>query len=242
MTNIVIIDRNEDDIADLEGFLLSYRYDIQKIIDIKTAVQTLSGSIPDLIIMELNSKDPESLLNFQSLKRSPLLKEIPVIPTLKSNDRIMIENLRKSGLNEFFVKPLSKQKLIETIKHKLNKPEKKDFRTSAVSVEQEEKTVIITFKLNIMKYIVPQLKNIFSPEFLKTITGKEIAINISELSEVSPEEIRVMTKVLPLFGTKKISLIAGKHLQVLKTNHDLSGKVNLYAKKEDYLTYQGVMA
>ena len=42
-----------------------------------------------------------------ALRKDPITKDIPIIPTIRSNDRNLLENIRKTGVHDYFVKPVN---------------------------------------------------------------------------------------------------------------------------------------
>jgi response regulator RpfG family c-di-GMP phosphodiesterase len=242
MQTFLIIDKVVQEANEISEFLAGYKYKIVKLHDLKKGLEMAKSALPDLIILGIESDDRESIAAIQNLKRDPITKEIPIIPTIRSNDRTLLEFIRKMGIHDYFVKPVNKVKMIEKIKSSLiqAREQKKDnilFRRNHIVVENPTESItIIAFKSG-MKYVLPEIRNIFNPEFLKSITNKNISLDIRDIQEMVLDELKILEKVVSVFGQKKISIIAGKHLGYIIASSDLEEKTNMFLSLEDYVSF-----
>jgi response regulator RpfG family c-di-GMP phosphodiesterase len=242
MQTFLIIEKLESDANDISNFLAGYKYKIVTIHDLKKGLEMAKSTLPDLIIIGVESNDRESIAAMQNLRRDPITKEIPIIPTILSNDRTLLETIRKLGIYDYFVKPINKVKLIEKIKASLiqAKEQKKDnilFRKHHIVVENPTESItIIAFKSG-MKYVLPEMRNIFNPEFLKSIANKNVSLDIRDIQEMVLEELKILEKIVTVFGGQKISIIAGKHLGYIIATSELEDIVNLFLSLEDYVSF-----
>ena len=120
MQTIVIIDSNDLEAKDIDLFLKEYKYKTVRIHELKKGVELTKSVLPELIVMAIESDDRETMAAFLALRRDPITKDIPMIPTIRSNDRNLLENIRKAGIHDYFVKPVNKVKFIEKIKRLKN--------------------------------------------------------------------------------------------------------------------------
>ena len=242
MQTFLIIERNAEEAKDIVSFLSSYKYKIVTISDLKKGLEMAKSALPDLIIIGVESDDRESIASMQNLRKDSITKEIPIIPTIRSNDRTLLETIRKLGIHDYFVKPVNKTKLIEKIKSSLiqAREQKKDnilFRRKHLIIETPTDSItILAFKSGI-KYVLPEIRDIFNPEFLKSLTNKNVSLDIRDIQEMVLEELKVLERIVSLFGSKKISIIAGKHLGFIIASSDLEETANLFLSLEDYVSF-----
>ena len=95
----------------------------------------------------------------------------------------------------------------------------------------------VIFKSGIQKYVLPQVKKTFNMEFLRTVEMGQCCIDIRDIPEMTSDEVRIFEKIVGLFGSKKVSIIAGKHLGKIIAGSDLTDKANLFISLEDYVVF-----
>ena len=95
----------------------------------------------------------------------------------------------------------------------------------------------VTFKSGIQKYVLPQVKKTFNMEFLRTVEMGQCCIDVRDIPDMTLDEVKVFEKIVALFGTKRVSIIAGKHLGKIIAGSDLSEKANLFMSLEDYVVF-----
>lgn len=242
MQTIVIIDTNDLEAQDIDIFLKGYKYKTVRIHEVKKGVELTKSVLPELIVIAIESDDRETMAAFLALRKDPITKDIPIIPTIRSNDRNLLENIRKAGIHDYFVKPVNKVKFIEKIKSLLilARKQKSDniiFRKHHIVIENPTDMItLISFKSG-MKYVLPEIRNIFNPEFLKSLIPKSVSLDIRDLPDLIKDELTIIEKIIGLFGNKKISIIAGKHMGFIISSSDLEDKTNLFLSLDDYVAF-----
>jgi response regulator RpfG family c-di-GMP phosphodiesterase len=242
MQTIVIIDTNDVEARDIDEFLTSYKYKTVRIHEIKKGVELTKSVIPELIVIAIESNDRETMAALTALRKDPITRDIPIIPTIRSNDRNLLENIRKAGIHDYFVKPVNKVKFIEKIKSLLivAREQKKDniiFRKNHIVIENPTDTItLISFKSG-MKYVLPEIRNIFNNDFLKSIVHKSVSLDIRDLPDLIKDELQIIEKIISLFGNKKISIIAGKHMGFIISSSNLVDTTNLFLSLDDYVAF-----
>ena len=85
--------------------------------------------------------------------------------------------------------------------------------------------------------MLPELKTLLSPAFLKSIASDFVSIDLRNVPDISPEEAAILEKLLGLFGQKRISLIAGKHMGVLIASTNIQDKAEIFMSLAEFETY-----
>jgi hypothetical protein len=55
----------------------------------------------------------------------------------------------------------------------------------------------------------PKIRRVINHDFIKNSINKHIAFDLRTLPEITLEEMRILEKILKLFGEKRIGLITG---------------------------------
>jgi hypothetical protein len=75
--------------------------------------------------------------------------------------------------------------------------QKKDniiFRKHHIVIENPTDTItLISFKSG-MKYVLPEIRNIFNPEFLKSLIPKSVSLDIRDLPDLIMDELQYYRK------------------------------------------------
>ncbi|MCB1158239.1 MAG: hypothetical protein H7A25_01315 [Leptospiraceae bacterium] len=243
METIIIVDRDIDTINRVEFYLSALEYRTISTPDYKKGVEFVRSAAPDLIILGLEKIEPNSVYALDAIKADQVSRQIPLLALYSSIDRNFILSNRKKGIMEHLTKPVDKYKLINLIKELMViSHEQKDYnissRKSHVIIEKPlENLVKISFKSGLKKYVLPELKNIFSPQFVKAVSNMNCCIDIRDFVELSIEEIEILKKIVNVFGAQKLSIIAGKHIGSILANSDLEDHVHLFISLEDYVVF-----
>lgn len=243
MQTIIIIDHDIESNANLEK-ILSPNYRVIEASDSKRGIEFVRSALPDLIIIGLEIDDQTSFDVLKLIQKDPMIKDIPVLGLFRDADRkFIIDSSRKYGIVEHIFKPVNKYELVPKIKElievsKLNRSSKLISRKNHIVVEKPLDNLIkISFKSGLKKYVLPEIKTVLNPEFLKALSTKDCCLDIRDLPEMTKEEINILEKIIPIFGNKKISIIAGRHLGTIISTSNLEEKTHIFMSLEDFVVF-----
>lgn len=238
---VVIIDKDVKTQTLLESYLTEY--EIISIIDYIKAVDLCKKAAPDLIVIGfLPKNDFEATAAVRTLKKDVSTKNVPIIALYHSIDRIQAEKDRKDGVEAYLVKSAPKDALIAKVKECINnaKAQKQydSFKSkNHIRIENPTPNLIkISFQSG-LKYVLPEIKNIFNPELLNSVKSKECCLDIRDFTAVSKEDTLVLEKIVTVLGKKRIGLIVGKHMGAIISQSNLENQAELFMNLEDYLDY-----
>ncbi len=238
---IVIIDKDVKTQALLEGYLTEY--EIISINDYVKAVDLCKKAAPDLIIIGfLPKNDYDASGAVRTLKKDVSTKNVPIIALYHSTDRIQAEKDRKDGVEAYLVKSAPKDALIAKIKECINnaKAQKQydSFKSkNHIRIEYPTPSLIkISFQSG-LKYVLPEIKNIFNADLLNSVKSKDCCLDIRDFSGISKEDAFVLEKIVTVLGKKRIGLIVGKHMGSIISQSNLENQADLFMNLEDYLDY-----
>ncbi|MDI6402178.1 response regulator transcription factor, partial [Balneolaceae bacterium ANBcel3] len=114
--SILIVDDEADILELIEYNLKKEGYDVSTANNGNEALEHISHSIPDLIVLDIMMPKMTGLELCEHLKKKPAYSEIPVIfLTAKSDEATEITGLN-TGADDYIVKPISISRLISRIK------------------------------------------------------------------------------------------------------------------------------
>ncbi|MCP8315187.1 MAG: response regulator [archaeon] len=122
MAKILVVD-DEQDILELARVILENKgYEVITAKDGNEALEKVSASKPDLIILDIIMPRKNGLEVCKILKSNPKTKSICILMfTVLGRDSDREQGL-KAGADDYLVKPFSAEELIETIKKYLASP------------------------------------------------------------------------------------------------------------------------
>ena len=127
MAKILIVDDNQDLLFTMETFLKRNGFDVQTADDGQKGLALIKASHPDLILLDIMMETTFSGLDVCKAVRSDAdLSRIPIIGISGIGDEMGIK-IDKWGdddyfsVDEFFEKPVDREKLLERIKVRLKK-------------------------------------------------------------------------------------------------------------------------
>ncbi|HRG45536.1 MAG TPA: hypothetical protein PLX69_12790 [Leptospiraceae bacterium] len=240
---IIAIDSESEYLDNTESLLSSAKYNFIKATEYKKGMDYAKTATPDLVMIGINRIDKELIDAVQFFKKNVNTKNIPILGIFKEQKRTDIETGFKLGISAYLVQPLDKHRLLDKVKElmeisKENQSDKILSRKSHIIIENPAPNLTkITFKSGIYKYVLPQVKKTFNMEFLRSIETNQCCIDLRDIQDMTPEEVIILEKIVGLFGNKKLSIIAGKHLGKIIAGSDLSDKSNLFMSLEDYVVF-----
>lgn len=198
------------------------------------------SSKPSVVLIGVDPLEKEHLDYVRRLKTHPITREIPVIAlvTKEKADENFVLVHKRMGFQDYIVKPLKKP----TLETKVNDAlllakELKPKSGRYVELERKNKKAIFSFNSHLTKHVLPELKTLLSPPFLKSILSDFVCIDLRNVPDLPPEEAAILEKLLLLFGQKRISLVSGKHMGVLITSTNIQEKAEIFMSMADFDAY-----
>ncbi len=126
-SKIVIVDDNHDLLFTMETFLKRNGFEVQTADDGQKGVDLIKEARPDLVLLDIMMETTYSGLDVcKAIRSDPGLKDIPIIGISGIGDEMGIK-IDKWGdddyfsVDEFFEKPVDREKLLERIRIRLKK-------------------------------------------------------------------------------------------------------------------------
>lgn len=113
---ILIVD-DEEGLLQLLKYALEERgYSVSTAINAIDAGIEISNSLPELILMDIRMPGINGFQACEALKKNPNTKNIPIIVISALSDEADIQKAKKTGVIDYFVKPIDVEKLILKIR------------------------------------------------------------------------------------------------------------------------------
>ena len=184
--------------------------------------------------------EPEYLNNTESLLSGAKYNFVKANEFKKGMDYVKTAtpDLLMIGINKI------DKELIDTIQFFKKNNTTKNIPILGIYKEQKRADIENGFRLGISAYLVQPLdkhrlldkvKELM--EFLRTVEMGQCCIDVRDIPDMTLDEVKVFEKIVALFGTKRVSIIAGKHLGKIIAGSDLSEKANLFMSLEDYVVF-----
>ncbi len=247
MTNaqplIILIEADFRSANEIERILISKGYRVVIIDDGKKGVEYCRSVAPNLIILGFDRPPEEASFVLETLIKDSITAKTPILGLYSKINRYEIEKDRKRGIIDYLTKPINKYHLHTKVKELLDySVEMKNFsinhRKHHIIIENPlENLLKISFKSGLKKYVLPEIRNFITPDFLIANKDKSICIDIRDFTALSEEEILILERIVALFKDKRISLIVGKHMGTIISNSSLEETVNLFISTEDFVVF-----
>lgn len=238
---IVIIDQDTKSKVLVEVYLSDFDTIIMN--DYNKGVEICKTAAPDLIMIGfLPKNDPDAVAAVRKLKKDISTNKVPIIGIYHNLDRIQIEKDRQEGVESYITKPINKEILLAKIKECINNARaQRQYDTfknkKHIRIESTSSGLIKISFLSGLKYVLPEIKNIFSSDLLNAIRNSECCLDIRDFPSVSKEDILVLEKIVSVFGNKRIGLIVGKHMGAIISQSNLENKADLFMNIDDYIEF-----
>ncbi|MCB1141129.1 MAG: hypothetical protein H7A24_01965 [Leptospiraceae bacterium] len=213
------------------------------VFNIMTRVEDyLKSSRPDLILIAIDPKNKKQLSFARKIKSDQAMTNVPIIALLKEKDEHFLLIYKRMGFSDYMIKPLKSEVLKAKIDNQLNLAQFNLPNVKHVEMERTHGICFFTFNSQLTKYILPELRRIFSPQLLKVISRDTICLDIRPLPLLSPEETIVLEKLIMVFNQKnKVSIIAGKFMGILLTHSNILDKANVFISMDDFNIFMKIV-
>jgi hypothetical protein len=167
--------------------------------------------------MGLTFRDKRELEFILELRKDAITHNIPILAMIPKEDPNFLANHKKLGFSDFMIKPLEKQSLLERIQshiddYKSSESLKTRDNMSFVVVDRKTDRIMFQCRAHLKRYVFPDFKNIFTPNFLKSIQTEQICFDVRAVPELGKDEVEVFERVIKIFSREKIAFIAGRHM------------------------------
>ena len=113
---ILMVDDEEGFVALLRPVLEERGFEVSAAMNAVDAGIEMSGSLPALILMDIKMPGINGLQACEAIKKNPRTKDIPIIVISALSDESDIRAAKKTGIDDYFVKPIDIEKLINRIR------------------------------------------------------------------------------------------------------------------------------
>ena len=231
MQLVLLIETDFYALKEYEGHLSGNRFRLVDTVSAKKGLEYARSAPPDLIIIGFQPQERDTVtpaLPIQlhlwehrslflgaitDLKKEPITKHIPVLALIPDLNVPFLEYLQKIGIAGYLPKPVKQNALVHKVNELLSISEniraniiKETVHHVAVALNNDERVVII-FRSGIKNYVIPEIRRVINHDFIKNSINKHIAFDLRTLPEITLEEMRILEKILKLFGEKRIEIV-----------------------------------
>jgi len=118
----ILIVEDEESLLRLESIILTSKgYDVIGVADGIAAIEQISRSIPDLVILDVMLPDMDGLEVCRKIKNDPFTSKVPVIMLTARKGSKDMERGLEAGADAYMTKPFKSAQLIDMIENTLSK-------------------------------------------------------------------------------------------------------------------------
>ncbi len=242
MDLVLIVDKNESGISEAEQALAGARCRIVTTASYARGLAYARSGSPNAIILGVYPDFRDSLEALREIRTDSLAKNIPVIVILTKPDDAFLSRIQQFGVSEVILRPIDRNASIAKLRSALNTDLTRQEKAAKVRVNHitishpDLRQTLIEFKSGLKKFVVPQFRTVFTTEFRAKTRGHKFCIDLRDLPDMSPEEVEILEKLLPVFSGP-VAIIAGRHMGTILTFGDIEEKVQLFFSMEEYTAY-----
>ncbi|MFP4345357.1 MAG: two-component system response regulator [Anaerolineales bacterium] len=117
--HIICIDDDPDLSRLVRVMLEPYAFKVTEVNSGASGLQLIHTRPPDLVLLDLMMPDMDGWEVYEQMRKDPDLQEIPVIVITARSNRMERELGRILGVDDYLVKPFTRQELLERIQRAL---------------------------------------------------------------------------------------------------------------------------
>ncbi|HPS56915.1 MAG TPA: response regulator [Spirochaetota bacterium] len=231
MYTVLAIDDDKTTLGVLESQLNMLGYKVITEISPVKGVELAKEFPPDVILLDLNMPLMTGFEVMQALRRDKLTKEVPVVILTINKDKETAINALRSGAIDYIIKPYDPNKLSVKIKSAIHYGLNRKLQNldELIEISRKGEMVLITMRGGIReKEFQAAINTLFTPFFMKSISGKICIFDIREINSFSDDDVREFVKVLSMFYESNIKIVTGKHYGEIVGSADIDEKVELF--------------
>lgn len=238
MKHILAIDDDTNLLKLIEAQLKNLDYKVITAINGEIGFKLAHEGNPDLILLDIMMPVMDGFEVLKQLQRNSLTKNIPVIMLTSKSQKEDVQAAMQMGVVDYIIKPYkidSFSKKIETaIKYK-NLKEAEDADSELVKIQRDTGRTIISFKNRLHdRKMLEEVRRLFSRGFLALTKMDVIVIDLRTLSDLSEDEVPILSRIIEIFAGKTVHIIAGRHYGAIIANSDYDDeKAKIYISSGD---------
>lgn len=115
MKKILLIDDSTVQLLNAKFILRNAGYDVVTVADAEQAMDSITSTLPDLIITDLNMPKLDGISLVRTIRTLPAFKRTPILIMSTDSQKYKYEEARAAGANGWLVKPAKPASLLEAL-------------------------------------------------------------------------------------------------------------------------------
>ena len=240
MHQVLLVDSNYKDLEQIEYYLRGIRLKIVSTSNVKKIMEFARSAPPDLMIIGLEPTDSEMLDKIKLLRFDSITRNALILAIYKTEDKKQLNKFHTENVHAVMIHPVFKielremvDKLLSTAQEKRTKHEQETKEYIMIDRSQEGQTHII-LEGGLRRNVGPQLRTFFTKDFIDEAKKTIVCLDLRLIHDLLAAELEIIEKIALVFGSKRINVVAGKHLGLILSDTELGEKVNLFMSMEEY--------
>lgn len=239
MSLILAIDDDENLLKVVEKQLNKSDYKVVLASSGKKGLELAKTGNPDLILLDLMMPEMDGFAVLKELQKDDVTKNIPVIMLTSKSDKEDVVSAMRMGVSDYVVKPHNYAVLPKKIETAINYKkiqieEERDEQTQFIDIVRKNHRTVISFKSSLQdKRVLEEMKSVFNRGFFNIIAKDIIVVDLRSLQDLEESELDILMKIVILFSTKDLYVVAGRHYGTIMANCDFNENVELFISPGD---------
>jgi hypothetical protein len=110
-------------------------------------------------------------------------------------------------------------------------------RANHINVSRKGGRTQVTVLSNLKDFALPEAKVVFNHFFLKLIKPDIVILDIRQVPEIPPTELRILDQFVTVLGGEKVLVLAGKHLGSIVSQTEIGSRNKVFFSSEEMDTF-----
>lgn len=247
MKVILVIDDDVSFLEIIDAQLASNQFRVFTAATGAEGLKTANSLNPDLVICDVKMPGMDGFEVLKRLRKDRVTERVPVIMLSAITNREAVYACMRYNIMDYIIKPYKPELLIKKINiaihyNEIKKGESISKKGEHVLISRSPDTVIISFNIKLnTKNIIAEVKNVFSPFFLKSLVNKKCILDLRSLSGFDEGDAKVLGAIIQLFKKRELLIVAGRHygdiVSIINFDDDFGERINLFISFGDMELY-----
>lgn len=241
MNLVLVIDEDDKNLMRIKNDLGGRRYRVIASSSSRKGLELARAGIPNLLILDMDCSNPDSLEVLKTLYDDEITRGIPVIMLAEKPSKEKILQAKDMGVSRFVLKPYDVEVLlgkITSIMEGADFTEKQsvvnDFQSSALKIVQAQNKLFFSIHTILSAAFLESMRTRVQKSGLFQM--EMVVLDIRAIPSLEESEMPLFHTLLGFFGEIRLLVVAGRHYGVL-LGHGMEDRHRLFLDAVELQTY-----
>ncbi|HNJ05981.1 MAG TPA: hypothetical protein PLB73_17100, partial [Leptospiraceae bacterium] len=239
---VLLIDADPNQVSKFEHAMQGSEVRLLTASNLARGLELAKSGSPDLIMVGATEKSTDSISVISNLRKEHTTREIGICLISAPLEKGLILRLKQLAVLDIVPPSMQAADLRGRVERAVAVAEKLRLqqelkRANHINVSRKGGRTQVTVLSNLKDFALPEAKVVFNHFFLKLIKPDIVILDIRQVPEIPPTELRILDQFVTVLGGEKVLVLAGKHLGSIVSQTEIGSRNKVFFSSEEMDTF-----